>query len=164
MCIEAAGTPLFIPANRRLQWPPAILCFKCLLFAERGVHTSAMGLDYPLGQKVVDTQAKIGSHEKCIHLYPTYEAAINHTNGNDLHIVAMVVPITNYWTNADTLSNGPTCWHADMCLPIWCYTCSEGAAKPTLAPIPAHIAEQLEVKARMAKMKEAIRPQRKQLG
>jgi hypothetical protein len=146
-----------MPPNHSMEWPPAIICYKHLAMGNNGLHTSAMGLEYPLATAVVDHQAVIGSHDRCIHLYPTFESILAAAKQfQSSHIVALLVPITQYWTGGDSIGNKPTCWHTNICLPIWCHTCGNGLAEPQIVQLPNHITSDSKVRSLIEKSKQEL--------
>jgi hypothetical protein len=132
MCLAAVGEPAVLRVSYQLGLPNSILCYKCLTLSGSGIHQSGMGLQYPLGEMVIDHKAVVGDHDRCIHFFPTYESAQQSSYATDsAHIVAIAIPLGNYWTMTRNPGNEPTCWHASKCFPVWCYTCQSGVLEPS---------------------------------
>jgi hypothetical protein len=138
MCVRFEGLPALVPGSVRFQRAPLLLLYKVVAGGTGGEHVSSRGMAYPLGRPVLDPAAEFGAHERCIHLVPTETDARSGSMASyGSHVLAMLAPVGRVWTTPGGPDAGrAACWHTDRCVAIWCATCEEGIARPTVVTPP----------------------------
>ena len=136
MCIPFKQSPLVFPVHQqmldnqheRIFYIP-ILGKKVEKLNDGHVSSSNNQFRFPMRSFAWDSNAVIGSHDRCLHMAPNALVARN-LSGYGNHTLA-VLPGQHYWSSGDS---GGRCHHSDGAFSLFCVECEGYDLEETTLP------------------------------